>query len=405
MKTSQLILSLIAGLTLFSAKSFAVADACKLETTALPAGVTMSEAEITSYRNRLHLECIWKQNNDAFRQSLNSLYQIDSERVSEYQAMRFVRRVDYDTNKTNNVPVELIYQTKQSQYSLPNDQKSPVIWRNWILGMQNLPTEKQNLLAGGTFDVNRLTQVHIGFFKLSEETGDFATTPYPGQMKSPAMQDDYWWAFSTDAEAADAKAIVDQINRHYDMLGLLQHYNEPYLNKILDVRQAVKRQTDPAKQGVIENVQAIYSGQSRANLANVQNVLNFVNNMVQQGLHDQHMVWHGRLMSPAEVAYLAQKFYVGVHPFHEGNGRTSRFIQELVLSTLNMPYGSSGDLMDSDVLTTFDKYYVQAMAANNKLMRTMNLCLDEYATLQQTNPAQAQQGLLDYSCRILQTNN
>ncbi|MBY0452033.1 MAG: Fic family protein [Bdellovibrionaceae bacterium] len=400
MKASHLILSVVAGLTLFSAKSFAVADACKLEEIAIPAGVTMTEAEITNYRNRLHMECAWKQNNDHFRQSLNSLYQIDSERVSEYQAMRFIRRVDFETNKTNNVPVELIYQTKKSQYSLPNDQKSPVIWRNWILGMQKLPEEKQNLLAGRAFDVARLTQIHIGFFQLSEETGDFAVTPYPGKMKSPAMQDDYWWDFRTDAEAAEAKTVVDQINRHYDALGLLQHYNEPYLNKLLDVRQTVKRQSDPAKQGVIEYVQAIFSGQSRANQANLQNILNFINNMVQQGINDQHMVWRGRLMSPAEVAYLAQKFYVAIHPFHEGNGRTSRFIQELILSTLNMPYGSSGDLMDSDVLTTFSNYYVQAMAANNKLMRTMNLCLDEYASLQQTNPTQAQ-GLLNYSCRIL----
>lgn len=405
MKTSQLILSVVAGLTLFSSQSFAVADACKLEQTALPAGITMTEAEVNSYKNRLRLECIWKQNNDYFRQSLNSLYQIDSERVSEYQAMRFIRRVDYETAKKSNVPVEVIYQTKQSQYSLPNDQKSSVIWRNWLLGMQALPTEKQNLLSGKPFDVARLTQVHVGFFKLSEETGDFATTPYPGKMKTPQMNDNYWWAFSTDAEAAAAKQTVDQINRHYDALGLLQHYTEPYLNKLLDVRTAVKRQSDPAKQGVIEYVQAIYSGQTRANGANLQNILNFMNNMVQQGINDQHMVWRGRLMSPAEVAYLTQKFYVAIHPFHEGNGRTSRFLQELILSTLNMPYGSSGDLMDSDVLTTFDNYYVQAMTANNALMKTMNLCLDEYATLKQTNPAQVQQGLLNYSCRILQANN
>ncbi len=405
MKTFGLIFSVVAGLTLFSMKTFAVTDACKLEQLPIPANVSMTETEVNSYRNRLHVECIWKQNNDYFKQSLNSLYQLDSERVSEYQAMRFIRRVDYETSKKNNIPVEVTYQTNQSQYSLPNDQKSPVIWKNWILGMQNLAGEKQNLLSGKAFDVNRLIQVHIGFFKLSEETGDFATVPYPGKMKSPAMNDNYWWVFKTDAEAAEAKQVVDQINRHYDSLGLLQHYTEPYLNKLLDVRPSVKRQTDPAKQGVIEYVQAIYSGQSRANAANLQNILNFVNSMVQQGIRDQHMVWNGRLMSPAEVAYLAQKFYVATHPFHEGNGRTSRFIQELILSTLNMPYGSSGDLMDSDVLTTFDQYYVQAMTANSALMTTMNRCLDEYATLKQTNPVQVQQGLLNFSCRILQTNN
>ncbi len=405
MKTSGLIFSVVAGLTFYSINSFAVTDACKLEQLALPSNVAMNENEINSYRNRLHIECVWKQNNDYFKQSLNSLYQLDSERVSEYQAMRFIRRVDYETSKKSNIPVEVTYQTNQSQYSLPDDKKSSVIWQNWILGMQKLPSERQNLLNGSTFDVARLTDVHVGFFQRSEETGDYATTPYPGKMKSAAMNDNYWWDFTTDAEGKAAKLAVEQINRHFDSLGLLQHYTEPYLNKLLDVRTAVKRQRDPAKQGVIEYVQAIYSGQSRANKANLQNILNFVNSMVQQGIRDQHMVWNGRLMSPAEVAYLAQKFYVAIHPFHEGNGRTSRFIQELILSTLNMPFGSSGDLMDSDVLTTFDQYYVQAMTANGTLMTTMIRCLDEYATLKQTNPAQVQQGLLNYSCRILQTNN
>ena len=66
-----------------------------------------------------------------------------------------------------------------------------------------------------------------------------------------------------------------------------------------------------------------------------------------------------------------------------------------------MPHGSSGDLMDFDVLTTFPDYYQTAMTANIKLMQTMKGCFDGYAA----NPPQTfmttDQKAVAYSCRIL----
>ena len=70
--------------------------------------------------------------------------------------------------------------------------------------------------------------------------------------------------------------------------------------------------------------------------------------MFTQALNNEHMVWNGRLLTPMEVGYLAQKFYVGVHPFAEGNGR---------------------------------------------LINNMIQCIDQY---KKNNPAE-----IDYNCRIL----
>ncbi len=195
--------------------------------------------------------------------------------------------------------------------------------------------------------------------------------------------------------------VVEVIDQQYEELGLLPNFSEDVLNHILTVRPAVKIQP-PGKENVIEYVDAIYSSSTRSSQTHLKNILNFVNNMLSQAKQNKHLVWNGtHLMTPAEVALLAQKFYIGVHPFSEGNGRTSRFLQELILSIMNMPHGSSGDLMDYDVLTTFPDYYETAMTSNIKLMQSIKACFDGYAQ----NPPQTfmatDQKSVPYNCRIL----
>ncbi|MCC2679337.1 MAG: hypothetical protein K0R29_1913, partial [Pseudobdellovibrio sp.] len=172
----------------------------------------------------------------------------------------------------------------------------------------------------------------------------------------------------------------------------------------IDVRQALKRQP-PDKKNVIEYVWAVFSGQTRANMTHLQNILKFVQDMMTQSLQDKPLIWNGKAMTPAEVALLAQKFYVGVHPFAEGNGRTGRLMQELILTVMEMPHGSSGDLMDYDVLTTFPDYYRRAMQANVQLMQKMKTCLEIYEQNQPAQLIQTDQRSIDYSCRILKTSN
>ena len=389
---------LLTILILAGQTSNAISDACSLMQIEIPASLNMSQNEITLYQQRLRTECWWTQAYRQFRSDLQTKFQLTPDLVTEYQAMRFVRRVDFENSKNNNIPIEKTYQILRSQYALPNDQKSSVIWDNWVKGIAQLIPAKQSVLNGDFFDYEKLKKVHIGFFQLSNEVGDDANPPDVGVIKPPVPEDNYWWDFATQQEADAAKVIVDGINDYYRSMGLLPHFADDKLNRILDVRLAVKRQPSD-KQNVIEYVNVIFSGQSRANLTHIQNILDFVRTMLSQALQNQPLVWNNKVMTPAEVAYLAQKFYVGVHPFSEGNGRTSRFIQELVLTTMDMPHGSSGDLMDSDVLTSFPDYYNQAMTANIKLMQTMKNCVNLYA---QSSPDDSS---LPYSCRVLKTKN
>ncbi len=99
----------------------------------------------------------------------------------------------------------------------------------------------------------------------------------------------------------------------------------------------------------------------------------------------------------------AQHPVYGHAPFSEGNGRTSRFMQELVLTALGLPHGSSGDLMDIDVLTPFPKYYQTAMSSTTNLMSSMESCLEQYKTNRMKTRQSIYDGAekLDYNCRLL----
>jgi hypothetical protein len=401
MKTTAFIFLILLFLT--AQKTLAVSNACSLLQSELPADIQMTVEEVTAYRQKLQNECWWMQAYQNFKTQLESKHRLIPEQISEYQAMRFIRRGDYETARSTEVPVELIYQIKRDQYQLPLDQRSPIIWQNWSKGILQLNNLRSAIQNGEHFTYAKLEQAHVNFFQLSDEVGDDANPPHPGIMKPPMPMDYYWWEL-TPQEAPEAKAVTNAINKHYRELGLLPNFPEAKLNLVIDVRQALKRQP-PDKKNVIEYVWAVFSGQTRANRTHLQNILKFVQDMMTQSLQDKPLIWNGKAMTPAEVALLAQKFYVGVHPFAEGNGRTGRLMQELILTVMEMPHGSSGDLMDYDVLTTFPDYYRRAMQANVQLMQKMKTCLEIYEQNQPAQLIQTDQRSIDYSCRILKTSN
>lgn len=396
--------------------AFAVSDPCKLSETPIPQNINILPPELETYMTRLKAECQLKQYYGKVKTYLEKKYRLNLEQITEYQAMRFVRRVNFEDSKKKEIPIELTYQIKREHYKLPNSEKSSVIWDNWIKGIAQLPPMVERVKAGRDFTYEDLKQIHVGFFQLSNEAGDDAHIPDEGVIKAPNAYDNYWWAFETKAEADSARRIVTQINEHYRILNLLPRFADDRLNRVLDIRMAPKRKPGDCRNDLNDNeiqtyyqtrpecdpnkityVDAIYSGNSRANLTHIQNILKFVKTIIDTGLQDRHLVWSNRLVTPLEAAFLAQKFYIGVHPFIEGNGRTGRFIQELILQIFEMPHGSSGDLMDSDVLSTFDDYYNQAITATSKLMASMGECLKVYKEIS----PEKNQSELSYGCRVL----
>lgn len=390
------VLSMTLGL---SQVAQAISTSCNLLNTPIPQNVRMSEQEVIEYKNKLTKECSLQQDFKSVQDRMKNKFDLSLEEIAEYQAMRYVVRKDYEIAKMQGLPVQKIYQIHNSQYLLPYDQRSTIIWDNWIRGIEQLETAREKFTQGSPFTIADLKYAHMNFYKLSDEQGDAANDPSTGIFKPESPEDNYWWSFNDENEANQAKTIVANINKSFSDMGIPVKTGNSTIDNILDVRMAIKKNSPNQ-----EFVYAIYSGNSQVNQKNIENILTFMNKMFDQARGNNHMMWRGKLMSPMELAYFVQKFYVAVHPFNDGNGRTSRFLAELLLTSFELPHGSMGDLMGDDVLVTNEDYYNRAVAANSKLLEKVSACGKEYKAFTNIFVKKAKDIVpqnLSYDCQIL----
>lgn len=83
------------------------------------------------------------------------------------------------------------------------------------------------------------------------------------------------------------------------------------------------------------------------------------------------------LMPPIEFSAFVQKWFVTIHPFSDGNGRTSRAVQDYILATFKMPFAPAGDLQN-DALEEYDLYVDNTYAAIEKMLARLEGCASEY---------------------------
>jgi len=380
---------------------YALTQSCDLKSKPLPNLTTLSALDSQTYYQRLDQECKLQK---AFIETQNKLseYQVHPENITIYQALRYVERSYYEAAKYNNTPVSLIYQRHKSDYANA-EAKTQDIWKNWSAGILQLEPNVDRIIQKQKFILSDLQQVHRGFyqydistnsFKYSDESGDFSHIPYPGKIKPAYDHDNPWWSFKTEEERLKNIETVNRVNSYYKNLGLLSNIisTDPLVNNIFNIKE-----------------NSIYSGDTRANEQHVIDILNMMNTLLEQSHNGQHMIWQNKLFTPAELAFFVQQFYVRVHPFFEGNGRTSRFLQEIIMRSFNLPHGSSGDLMNDDVLTEHDQYYQKAINKTLDLLNEVNRCADEVYKEQfkfkffskKTDIKKVDQSQIEYNCRIL----
>jgi len=98
------------------------------------------------------------------------------------------------------------------------------------------------------------------------------------------------------------------------------------------------------------------------------------------------------LMPPIEFSALVQKWLVTIHPFSDGNGRTSRAVQDFILANFKMPYAPGGDLQN-DTLAEFDKYVDQTYNKMESMVVKLEACAEEYRQKQKPS----------YGCRTVKS--
>lgn len=96
-------------------------------------------------------------------------------------------------------------------------------------------------------------------------------------------------------------------------------------------------------------------------------VLSFVNENLK--MHEQGQA----VLSPIELASVVQKWLVSIHPFSDGNGRTSRAVQDLILAHFGLPFAPSGDLQN-DALSQISDYTSLTYSKIEDMLNSLETC-------------------------------
>lgn len=80
-------------------------------------------------------------------------------------------------------------------------------------------------------------------------------------------------------------------------------------------------------------------------------------------------------VSPLEFIIDAQRWFIAIHPFGDGNGRTARFLQDLFLKKLDLPFMPTGRI---SMLATRNEYQQRSKKEIETSVKYLNSCLSEY---------------------------
>jgi hypothetical protein len=286
---------------------------------------------------------------------------MDVESNQLYKAMKYVDARFYSSAK-NVKPVSKIYQTTKAAGKLPLNEQSDIIWQNFVLGYSALPAETQLLKNGETITSEMLKRIHKGFYQLSNEVGDFAHEPHPGTFfheRTPKEKDQKaWWSQNINQEIINDVHSINSDALNWGLLKDTRPVNEIpiYLIRVTETE--------------------VFRANSSEHKALIANVLNFTNDYLKiiNSVYQLEPKVGLPLLSPMRLAIYAQKTFVSIHPFIEGNGRTSRFLQDMIMSYFDLPAINSGELMNVDTLMPFDDYYNLALDKTEEMLARMEFC-------------------------------
>lgn len=297
--------------------------------------------------------------------------------LNEYRLIRFVDRTSFENARKAEILPAFIYNP------------APTTWKVWDTGIRSLFGNDDLsfvLFKTGGFESRGLGYDHLNLSNfnavlLKNTKGDISRNHLAGIKDANSVPGTYrhrgdgqvgWTAYNTLAK--------DQVPAAQESMRQAQALWESLIGAKFSDVVAKYNGKSPAQAsfGVNMTVSPRDGGKYFVAFASSDMVpaqISWLNSFVKANIE---LYRAGKpVMPPIEFSALVQKWLVTIHPFSDGNGRTSRAAQDMILANFKMPYAPAGDLQN-DVLDTFDSYVDQTYYATEVMVRRLENCAEEY---------------------------
>lgn len=318
-------------------------------------------------------DCALQDRLTAIREQLRK-EKIDINEVAEYRVLRLIDRRSWDYARLKRTPPNEIYKP------------APTTWSVWDQGIRSIfgSVDFKNILFRDLkIDVNTMS----GMNKVLLTNGvDSIKDPNTTQSKLPGefrVNEDKGVGYCSK-RTVDNQGLIDRAES--SMMKLQQRWESSIGMTFSDVVARYGGQ-NPQEANLKSGMYVTDSVCGKDKLpdsvfvsyARTHSVMDRINWMTIFLESNLELYRQGRpALSPVELATALQKWFVSVHPFADGNGRTSRAIQDIVLANFGLPYAPGGDLQN-DAMDTYDNYLFLTYNAMDSMLNTLEKCAKNYA--------------------------
>lgn len=291
---------------------------------------------------------------------------VDINNINEYKALRFIARPTWEKEKVKQTPLEQIYEP------------APETWQVWETGMNKLTSNKSpQFLLSERFDTNYYINLNLSLINNRIDNAPDSYGVRVGTYRNKYQPTTYCTPY--DSKAIRNTELVEQSNKemasnwqqknNIDFKALVRamgYYENSDFAQIGAQMTAVVGRCDKQDNRIL-----LSYVEPKWVIPQIQWLSVFLQYNLQQ-------YWRGTpTMAPIELSAMIQRWFVSIHPFTDGNGRTSRALQELILLNYDMPFPPAGDLQN-DSLATYESYINATYNAIERNLDTLEGCLKEH---------------------------
>jgi hypothetical protein len=272
---------------------------------------------------------------------------VDVNEISEYRVLRFIDRGSWEKAKQNKTAPKDIYNPV------------PITWNVWDEGIRKIfasPNFKGILYRGLKLDSPTISNIN----KVLLTNGkDNIKDPRSDQKKQPGE-----FRQATDLQVGfcnpmpDSTGVIDKSRQS------VQRFQQKWEQNVGSTFQQLVRQSNGLEPDSATMVANIFDDRryncgvgntwvSYAPSEDVAKQLSWIEIFIKKNL-DLYFA-NKAVLPPVAMAAFVQKWFVTIHPFSDGNGRTSRGVEDILLANFSLPYAPAGDLQN-DALAEFEPY-------------------------------------------------